>query len=134
MSHIMNLKSSGVLLDEHGNQLYEIESLEYTIHRETAPLYTMGTRPGPHGFQRGLRTIHGVFIIEDHQSMRLEGTYQVQWKYADKLITLNDIDIVSKQVMVNGHVHHQFISQAPIEGHILPSTNEEAVFLLRKEL
>jgi hypothetical protein len=129
------MQTSGTLLDKYGNELYDIENLEYTIHREAAPLYTMGTRPSPHGFERSLPTMHGVFIIKDHQSIRLEGIYQIQWKYQDKLITLNNVDLVSKQAMVNGYIHHQFISHSPmIKGHTLPSTNEEAVFLLRKEL
>ncbi len=76
-----------------GNQVIaELQAISYSITREKAPVYTMGTAD-PRSFSRGKRGIAGtlIFIVFDRHA--LLGTFGVwQPNQAQQLLFLSDID------------------------------------------
>lgn len=57
----------------HGRVIGEIQAISYTIEREVAPVYTMGS-PDPRSFSRGKRGIAGslIFAVFDRDALMEE--------------------------------------------------------------
>ena len=88
-----------------GNQVIgELQAISYSISREKAPIYTMGSAD-PRSFSRGKRGIAGtlIFIIFDrHPLLSAFGAYQSEAN--QRLLFLSDIDDVRPEADVTKDV------------------------------
>jgi hypothetical protein len=78
----------------------ELQAVSYSISREKAPIYTMGSAD-PRSFSRGKRGIAGtlIFIIFDrHALLSVFGAYQPE--ASQRLLFLSDIDDVRPEADV----------------------------------
>jgi hypothetical protein len=75
----------------NGVVLAELQALSYSITREKAPLYTMGSAD-PRSFSRGKRGIAGtlIFIVFDRHA--LLSTFGVTAPVGNQLLFLSDVD------------------------------------------
>lgn len=84
-----------------GNQVIaELQAISYSITREKAPIYTMGSAD-PRSFSRGKRGIAGtlIFVIFDRHA--LLGTFGVyQPNQSQQLLFLSDIDDIRPEADV----------------------------------
>lgn len=78
-----------------GNEIGELQGVSYTVTREKAPLYTMGS-PDPRSFSRGKRGIAGslIFLVFDRSNL-LEslGEKAMFWADVADITYLNQFSI-----------------------------------------
>src|SRR5210317_2662343 len=78
----------------HNRVMAELQAISYSITREKAPIYTMGSAD-PRSFSRGKRGIAGtlIFVMFDrHALLSAFGVYQQE--LGQQLLFLSDIDDV----------------------------------------
>src|SRR5574337_1571883 len=71
----------------------ELQAISYSITREKAPIYTMGSAD-PRSFSRGKRGIAGTLIFIMFDRHALLGTFGAWAPAARQLVFLSDVDDV----------------------------------------
>lgn len=87
-----------------GNQVIgELQAVSYSITREKAPLYTMGSAD-PRSFSRGKRGIAGtlIFLVFDrHALISTFGMDVESTNIASRLLFLSDVDDIRPEALIN---------------------------------
>src|SRR3990167_5616302 len=77
----------------------ELQAISYSVTREKAPLYTMGSAD-PRSFSRGKRGIAGTLIFLVFDRHALLSTFGAYGDVSNQLLFLSDIDDVRPEAAV----------------------------------
>lgn len=89
-------KNTKIWLETKDGLVFELESVEYNLVREQAPIYIMGD-PGPRAFSRGKRYVSGSFRFNatHYDDIMRQDVFDIHILYDDTKIKLDDVKVMS---------------------------------------
>lgn len=98
----------------NGVTVAELQAISYSIKREKAPIYTMGS-PDPRGFSRGKRGIAGTLVCVMFDRNVLLGAFGIYQSDLNKqMLFLSDIDDVRPEASVTSDVFASNLTTASL--------------------